>query len=100
MNGVSLVICTYNGVERLEPTLHSIFAQKVSSAVSWEVIIIDNASTDNTNNFCLNLKEKEGFGGDFRVVLEEHQGAAYARARALKEAKYSWLLFCDDDNHL
>ena len=54
-NGISIVICTYNGVCRLGPTLKAIFSLKIDESIPWELIIIDNASTDNTSQFCLNL---------------------------------------------
>ena len=76
------------------------FSQRVYSSLPWEIVIIDNASTDNTAEFCLKQKIQLKFEGNFRVVLEEKQGANHARLRALREARYKWILFCDDDNHL
>ena len=100
LNGVSIVICTYNGLSRLESTLKSIFSLQIDDSIPWELIIIDNASTDDTSRFCLDLITQNFFEDKSRVILEPLAGCNYARLRGLKETKYKWLLFCDDDNHL
>ena len=99
-NGISIVICTYNGVNRLAPTLKAIFSLRIDSAIPWELIIINNASTDCTTQFCMDLIEQYGFTEQARVVFEPLAGCNHARLRGLNETKYKWLLFCDDDNHL
>ena len=98
--GVSIVICTYNGVERLQATLESIFSLKIPSDIAWELIVVDNASTDNTSNFCKKIIDKHGFQNHATIVYEPNPGCNNARLRGLRETKYTWLLFCDDDNHL
>ena len=46
--GVSVVICTHNGAKLLPETLAHLRKQQVSKGVRWEVLIIDNASTDDS----------------------------------------------------
>ena len=99
-NGISVVICTYNGVSRLQPTLEAIFNQKIHSDILWELIIIDNASTDGTTAFCQAMFDQFHFNDKSRIVYEPLQGCNYSRLRGLNETKFKWLLFCDDDNHL
>ena len=99
-NGVSIIICTYNGLSRLEPTLKSIFSLQIDDSIPWELLIIDNGSTDNTSRFCLDSIAKNSFEHKSRVILEPMVGCNHSRRRGLNEAKYKWLLFCDDDNHL
>ncbi|MFM7645118.1 MAG: glycosyltransferase [Sphingomonadales bacterium] len=99
-NGISIVICTYNGVRRLRPTLEAIFSLKISPEISWELIIVDNASTDGTTPFCENIIKEKGFEKKARIVFEQNPGCNHARLRGLRETSFRWLLFCDDDNHL
>ena len=99
-NGISIVICTYNGVSKLEPTLKSIFSLQIDKSIDWELLIIDNASTDKTAEFCENLIQEYGFESHSRILLESKVGCNHARRRGIDEAKFKWLLFCDDDNHL
>ncbi len=99
-NGISIVICTFNGISKLEPTLKAIFLLQIEESIDWELLIIDNASTDNTADFCKNLIQEHGFESHSRIILESKVGCNHARRRGIDEAKYKWLLFCDDDNHL
>jgi glycosyltransferase involved in cell wall biosynthesis len=99
MHGLSIIICTYNGVERLEQTLKSICSLEVVSDLDLEVLLIDNKSTDETSFYSNNyLIANSPF--QFRIILEEEPGLNHARKRGLLESKYDWILFCDDDNHL
>ena len=101
-DGISVVVCTYNGKERLTATLTSIFNQKTNNTFKWEVLLIDNASTDGTKEFCIDLsiKIKNKFNHSFRIINESNLGLNNARKKGLTESTYNWVLFCDDDNHL
>jgi cellulose synthase/poly-beta-1,6-N-acetylglucosamine synthase-like glycosyltransferase len=46
--GVSVVICCYNSSQRLPQTLGHLLAQECEVDLPWEVIVVDNASTDGT----------------------------------------------------
>ncbi len=98
--GISIALCTYNGSKRIENTLFSIFVQEGIDFSKFELLIIDNASTDNTTEVCKNILENNKFNGSYRIVLEPKTGAINARLKALEEAKFKWLLICDDDNVL
>ncbi len=100
LKGISIVICTYNGASRLKPTLESIFSQQESDQLPWELIIIDNASTDGTAELCAAMIAQHNFQEKSRIVFEKNPGCNFARLRGLTEARHEWILFCDDDNHL
>jgi glycosyltransferase involved in cell wall biosynthesis len=96
-NGVTLALCTYNGRNELYETLKHIDHQEDVGEVGWELLVVDNNSTDGTADYVRELwpDEKES---RLRIVQEERQGIAFARKRALREAKYEYLSFVDDDN--
>ena len=95
--GVSVVICCYNSAERLPRTLTHLAAQRVSEKLPWEVIVIDNASQDKTDEVA--LKIWDGIGtAPIRVVEEPRSGQAFARNRGMAEAEYDFVSFVDDDN--
>jgi glycosyltransferase involved in cell wall biosynthesis len=98
--GVSVVICSYNGAERIEPTLQHLARQATNPNLSWEVILIDNNSKDDTGRKALAIWEQLASMTPFRVVWEGEAGLSFAKARGLKEAKYSYLLYVDDDNSI
>jgi len=91
---VSLVICTYNRSRILERTLTSVVAQEVPAHISWEAIVVDNASTDDTPRVV------ERFAAScphLRYVREPESGISHARNRGLKEFAGDLLCFIDDD---
>lgn len=74
--------------------------QKVSADLSYEVIIVDNASTDNTAEFAMSYWETLNTNVPLHIVHEETPGLVYARICGVKAAKTELLIFCDDDNWL
>ncbi|MDO6391758.1 glycosyltransferase [Pontibacter sp. BT731] len=98
--GITVVICTYNGSLLLPETIRHIAQQRVSPRIQWEVIVVDNASTDNTNEIALQEWGKHTNATPFYVVKEPHQGITFARETGVRMASYDFILFCDDDNWL
>lgn len=99
--GISVIICCYNSAWVIEETLQYLFNQKISSNISWEIVLVDNNSTDETS-----IIVKESFSKynlkniDARLVFEATPGLTNARNKGVAEARYEYLLFCDDDNFL
>ena len=95
-NDVSIVICCYNSSKRLPETLAHLKAQVVPDHIPWEVIVVDNASTDGTSQVARALWG-ELPGVPFRVVREAKQGLSNARNRGLMESKGDLICYIDDD---
>jgi glycosyltransferase involved in cell wall biosynthesis len=95
--GVSIAICCHNSRERLPAVLESLKGQRVPSPIQWEVLVVDNASTDDTERVAL-----LGWGNNgparLRAVREPRAGLVNARLCALENARYSVISFIDDDN--
>lgn len=98
--GISVVVCCFNSAGRLSETMAHLAAQRVPPSTSWEVIVVDNASTDGTANVATAEWRRHSCGAPFRVVEEPEPGLSAARRKALFEARYEYVLFCDDDNWL
>lgn len=96
-DGVSIVICCYNSSERLPSTLAHIVCQTISQTINWEVILVDNASTDFTSDVA-RAHWPEDAPVPLRVVRENEPGLSYARRRGFREARYEYVSFIDDDN--
>ena len=96
--GVSVIICCYNSSSRLNETLSHLKKQKVNG-FGFEIIIVDNASTDDTAA-CAGRLLTSGPVIDFTIVNEPESGLSFARRKGYETAKYEFLLYCDDDNWL
>jgi len=95
--GVTIAICCHNGAERLAPTLAHLRAQIVPADIQWEVLFIDNASTDGSAQVARDLW-RENDPAPLRIVREPHLGLMNARDCAFREAGYEVVSFVDDDN--
>jgi glycosyltransferase involved in cell wall biosynthesis len=96
--GLSIVICTHNGRNRLGLVLEHINLLHIPNNLLWEVIVVDNASTDDTAIWVDKLISSNYFNFDLCLFQENNPGLNIARLTGAKNAKYDWLLFCDDDN--
>ena len=89
---VSIIMPSYNTGSYIAQSIQSVLAQTYSH---WELIIVDDCSTDNTDEVIAN------YLSDSRIVYlknETNSGAAVSRNRALKEAKGKWIAFLDSDD--
>ena len=96
---ISVIICCYNSKDRLEPTLKALAQQKEIN-FSWEIIVVNNNSNDNTTEVAKCLWKLTGSNTPFKIVDESQPGLSSARKKGVKEAKGEYILFCDDDNWL
>ncbi|WP_442946967.1 hormogonium polysaccharide biosynthesis glycosyltransferase HpsE [Nostoc sp. UHCC 0870] len=95
----TVAIPTYNGAKRLPKLLELLRDQIHTENLSWEIIVIDNNSTDDTAKLIQNYQENWSYPFSLKYFFEPQQGAAYARKRAIKEAKSELIGFLDDDNY-
>lgn len=95
--GISIVICCHNSSQRLSTTLAHLAQQHTPSHIPWEIIVVDNASTDNTAQVAQNYLIGRT-STPLRVVCEPQPGLIFARQRGFREAQYEFVNFIDDDN--
>lgn len=90
---VSIVMPTYNCADYIGVTLQSVLAQTYEM---WELIIIDDVSTDHTKKVVEEFAEQDK---RIRYVkLEKNSGAAVARNRGIEEARGDYIAFLDSDD--
>ena len=99
-NGISLVIFCYNSENRIQETLVRIVNQKFTKGIEWEVIVIDNNSTDKTLEVTERVWKSLDCKVSFQIVTEKKQGTSYARLKGIQSANYDIVAFVDDDNRL
>ena len=89
---LSFIVPTYNSAQTLKRCIDSIISQTNSN---WELIIVDDGSTDNTNEI---VKE---FLGEYniRYIYQENGGPGKARNNGIKHAKGYYIVFLDSDDY-
>jgi len=89
---VSAVICTHNREAYLDACIRSALEQTLS-ADRYELIVVNNASTDGTPAIC----ERYTDVPNFRYVYEAEPGLSHARNRGMQEARGKYVGYLDDD---
>ena len=92
---VSVLIATYNRAALLGETLDTLATSKVSTDVAWEVVVIDNNSTDTTRDVV--LSRRAAYPVPLRYLFEARQGRSAALNAGVAATASSYLLFTDDD---
>ncbi|WP_157886811.1 glycosyltransferase [Hymenobacter sp. PAMC 26628] len=100
MKGVAVLICTYNGAARLPETLRHLAQQRVAAGIRWEVVLVSNASTDDTLAVAPRLWAALGAPAPLRVLDEPQAGKEHALVRGFAAAAYEFMAVVDDDNWL
>lgn len=90
--GISIIIITMNRAKELTKTIELLKQQKCS--YPYEILIIDQASTDETQTMFSHLKSPFLY---FR--FDKNFGVSGGRNRGAKLAHYSYMVFLDDDAH-
>lgn len=93
---ISIIICTYNREKYLYNALRHV-ATNVFPAESYEIVLVNNNSTDNTEQECERF-EKDFPKVNFRYYIETNQGLSYARNHGISESRGDILVFLDDDS--
>ena len=92
---LSVIVCTRNRAKQLATLIQCLGSQTNIESLTWEIIIVDNNSSDNTKEvayaFC------EGSNLKINYVFEEKIGLSNARNAGVLASKGSYLLFIDDD---
>lgn len=90
LNGFSVIIPTYNRLDHLKACLKSV---KSLNSSNFEIIIVDDASTDGTKEYLDNLRDPL-----IKVIHNAvNSGQAVSRNEGVKMAKHDLLAFTDDD---
>lgn len=89
---ISIIVPVYNRASVIEECIHSVLIQ---SYRNWEVILVDDGSTDQSLEICRVMSEKDN---RIKLFATEHAGVSGARNKALDEAQGDFLFFLDSDD--
>jgi glycosyltransferase involved in cell wall biosynthesis len=92
---ISVIISTYNRCGLLRRALGSLDGMTVPLDVAWELVVVDNNSTDETKAVCESFQQRSG--RQFQYLFEPRQGKSFALNRAVEQSQGEILAFTDDD---
>jgi len=92
---ISVIVCTYNRSQSLRKTLGSLARLLTPAGMAWELIVVDNNSTDDTAEVVKTFAAASSF--NVRYVFEISQGLSHARNAGIRAARGEVFAFTDDD---
>ena len=92
----SVIIPTFNGEKYIERCLFSILNQSISPA-EYEIIVVDDGSTDQTIPIVLNICQKSSH---VILITQKNKNGGGARNTGLQRARGDYVLFVDQDDYL
>jgi len=93
---LTVVIPAYNEEERLEPTLREVFAFLSAQSFTWELIVVDDGSTDKTAELATQIFEE--IPGNTKLLRNPgNRGKGYSVRSGMLEAQGEWVLMSDAD---
>lgn len=92
MSLISVIIPVYNKEKYISKSLKSVLAQTYSN---WELILINDGSTDSSEQIILDIQEKEP---RIKYIKQHNQGVSAARNTGIKHARGDYITFLDADD--
>jgi glycosyltransferase involved in cell wall biosynthesis len=92
---LSVIICTWNRAVLLRETLNSLGKTELPQDIDWEILIVDNNSTDETSEVCQEFVGQNP--SRYRYIIEKRQGKSFALNTGIENARGKILSFTDDD---
>jgi len=92
---VSIILCTFNRCKSLARALESLAVSELPKSVEWEVLIVDNNSSDQTRSVAERFCHTHPIR--FRYLFEPRQGKSFALNSGIREGNGEILVFVDDD---
>lgn len=92
---ITVILCTYNRSRSLEKALDSAARLQLPPSISWEILVVDNNSKDQTRSVIESFCKK--YPGHFRYLFEACPGKSHALNAGLRETQADLVAFMDDD---
>jgi len=92
---VSVIVCTYNRAVSLGDTLQALEAQVTPPDLAWELLVVDNNSSDGTRDVVAAFARATRLR--VRYLFEPRQGLSHARNAGVAQAHGAIVAFTDDD---
>ena len=88
----SIILPTYNRESFLSASINSVIGQNIKN---WELIVVDDGSTDNTKNVVLKFSNKDK---RVKYIFQKNNERSSARNNGIRNSKGNWICFLDSDD--
>lgn len=95
---ISVIIPMYNAERTIIECLDSVIFELVSTAYSWEILVIDDGSLDKSLMLVTQYRDLSSFKKNVRIYTQKNQGVSSARNVGLLNAKGEYIAFNDSDD--
>ena len=92
---ITVILCTYNRCHMLREALNSAMAMKLPEYTTWEVLVVDNNSSDKTREVVTEIGTR--YPGRVRYLFEPNPGKSHALNAGIRVALGDVVAFMDDD---
>jgi glycosyltransferase involved in cell wall biosynthesis len=92
---ITVILCTFNRCHSLKHTLDSVARSVIPGSIEWEVLVVDNNSTDQTQKVVNEFSDRHS--NRFRYLFEPTPGKSHALNAGIRESRGDVLVFMDDD---
>jgi glycosyltransferase involved in cell wall biosynthesis len=92
---ITVILCTFNRCDLLANALDSLAHSVLPPGTDWNVLVVDNNSTDQTADVIKSFCER--YPGRFRYLFEPRPGKSHALNSGIRETQSDVLAFTDDD---
>lgn len=94
---LSIIIPVYNGENYIERCINSIIISGHNHLNDWEIIIVNDGSTDSTPKICKKIEEQNP---NVVFITKTNKGVSSARNFGIEHAKGEYISFCDADDYV
>ena len=94
---LSIIVTVYNKEQYIERCLNSCLHQASVGSDFYEILVIDDGSTDNSRALIRRCIQDKG---NVRLISQDNQGLSVARNNGVKEAKGEYIWFVDADDYI
>jgi glycosyltransferase involved in cell wall biosynthesis len=92
---ITVILCTHNRARSLATALESLATQTLPQSVGWEILVVDNDSSDETRQVVEDFRRR--YPDRIRYLFEPQLGISHARNAGVRDARGDILAFIDDD---
>lgn len=95
---ISVIVPVYNSADTIIESLTSVVEECSSNSYNWELIVVDDGSSDNSSGLITEFLINSKFRNNIKLISQQNGGASVARNTGIKISKGEFIAFNDSDD--